>query len=256
MAIELYNDGEHRCLMFEDSVDESADAVQANQFLIVDGDHAALIDPGGNIAYKNILMARQQYWLSKSLDFILASHADPDIIASLSKWFVQSDCKLVISRVWARFAPHFCSKKDQALGRIVPIPDRGMDIQLGNAVIKALPAHFLHSEGNFQFYDTVSKVLFSGDMGASMVSHQAIGQPVADFDAHLPSMEGFHRRYMSSNKVCRYWVNMVRTLDIDAIVPQHGCYFKGEVMVNRFLDWVEQLDCGVDLVTQSDYRVP
>ena len=256
MAIELYDDGEHACWMFEDSIDDSADAVQANQFLIVNGNSAALIDPGGNIAYNNILMARQRYWPSRSLDFILASHADPDIIASLSKWFVQSDCKLVISRVWARFAPHFCTKKDQSQGRIIPIPDKGMDIHLGDAVIKALPAHFLHSEGNFQFYDTVSKILFSGDMGASMVPHHTIGEAVADFDAHLPSMEGFHRRYMSSNKVCRYWVNMVRTLDIDAIVPQHGRYFKGEAMVTRFLNWVDQLECGIDLVTQNDYRVP
>jgi len=42
---------------------------------------------------------------------------------------------------------------------------------LGNAIIKVIPAHFMHSEGNFQFYDPVSKILFSGDMGASIVSH-------------------------------------------------------------------------------------
>jgi flavorubredoxin len=27
-------------------------------------------------------------------------------------------------------------------------------------------------------------------------------------------------------------------------------------MVNRFLDWIEQLPCGVDLLTQDFYRVP
>ena len=36
MAIELYNDGKHVCLMFNDLVDDSGGAaVQANQFLIV-----------------------------------------------------------------------------------------------------------------------------------------------------------------------------------------------------------------------------
>ena len=48
MAVELFNNGKHACLAFYDLVDEEADhAVQCNQFLIVDGDHGALIDPGG-----------------------------------------------------------------------------------------------------------------------------------------------------------------------------------------------------------------
>ncbi|HKB61090.1 MAG TPA: MBL fold metallo-hydrolase, partial [Gallionellaceae bacterium] len=48
MAIELFNNGTHQCLMFDDLVDDSSGAaVQANQFLIVDHGHGALIDPGG-----------------------------------------------------------------------------------------------------------------------------------------------------------------------------------------------------------------
>ena len=52
MAVQLFNNGTHACLAFYDLVDEEADhAVQCNQFLIVDGQHGALIDPGGNLAY-------------------------------------------------------------------------------------------------------------------------------------------------------------------------------------------------------------
>ena len=44
MAIELYNDGRHVCLMFNDLVDDSGGAaVQANQFLIVSDGEGALI---------------------------------------------------------------------------------------------------------------------------------------------------------------------------------------------------------------------
>ena len=81
-------------------------------------------------------------------------------------------------------------------------------------------------------------------------------QTVEDFDAHIPHMEGFHKRFMSSRKICRLWVNMVRKLDIEWIVPQHGASFKGKDMVERFLAWVEDLECGVDLMTQENYRVP
>ena len=74
--------------------------------------------------------------------------------------------------------------------------------------------------------------------------------------SHIATMIGFHRRYMISNKICRFWVNMVRQLDVEMIVPQHGCRFEGKAMVNRFLDWIEKLECGVDLMTQDSYRAP
>jgi flavorubredoxin len=131
-----------------------------------------------------------------------------------------------------------------------------MNLPLGNTVIKAVPAHFMHSEGNFQFYDPISKILFSGDMGASIVGHKEADTPVEDFKAHIQFMEGFHKRYMISNKICRYWVNMVRQMDVEAIVPQHGRSFVGKKMVNEFLNWIEALPCGIDLMTQEHYRVP
>lgn len=61
---------------------------------------------------------------------------------------------------------------------------------------------------------------------------------------------------MTSNKACRLWAAMVRNLEIDSIVPQHGRSFVGKDMVNRFINWVESLECGVDLMTQEHYKVP
>jgi flavorubredoxin len=40
------------------------------------------------------------------------------------------------------------------------------------------------------------------------------------------------------------------------IVPQHGAIFKGKEMVERFINWIENLQVGVDLITQDRYRVP
>ena len=77
-----------------------------------------------------------------------------------------------------------------------------------------------------------------------------------EFSEHIPHMEAFHKRYMVSNKVCRLWVNMVRQLDLDMIVPQHGRPFIGKPMITQFLNWVENLQCGVDLVTEKNYQLP
>lgn len=258
MSIELYNDGQHVCMMFEDLVDAAAASVQANQFLIVSGGEGALIDPAGNMTYNALIMEMSRFFPHKRLKCILASHADPDIVGSLNKWMMSTDSTLYISSVWARFVPHFCTF-DRTVGRIIGIPDKGMNIPLGQDKILAVPAHFLHAEGNFQFYDPRAKILFSGDMGASMVLHDLVKKPVTtavEFKAHIRTMEEFHRRYMVSSKVCRYWVKMVRALDIEMLVPQHGRWFKGKEAVAAFLDWIETLECGIDLFEQTNYAIP
>lgn len=256
MAIELFNDGTHQCLMFLDLTDDDAgESVQSNQFLIVRDGNGILLDPGGTLGYNELYMAMNRYFPPKQLKYVFASHADPDIIASLPRWLSGSETQLLISRVWSRFVPHFCPQ-GKTQGRIVALPDEGTLLPFGGATFQILPAHFLHAEGNLQFFDPVSRILFSGDMGASMLPAALAGQPVANFEQHLPFMRGFHRRYMVSNKVCRYWADMVRRLDPDMIVPQHGAPLKGRALIAEFLDWIEGLACGIDLMTQDMYVPP
>ncbi len=254
MSIELFNDGKHVCLMFSDLSQEGGEAVQANQFLIVDNGRAALIDPGGNIAFNELLLTIGHYVPARDLQMILASHADPDIIASLDRWMTSTTATLHISRLWERFAPHFC-KAGKTEGRIAGIPDQGTRLKLGSCEIHVLPAHFMHAEGNFQFWDPVSGILFSGDLGVSLIAPGQSKQVITSLREWLPKMEPFHRRYMVSNKILRYWARMVRDLPIKMIVPQHGIPLQGAA-IGEFIDWVETLDCGIDLMTQQSYRLP
>ena len=116
-------------------------------------------------------------------------------------------------------------------------------LPLGNTELLVVPAHYLHSYGNHHVYDPVSKILYTGDLGASVGQDYRI---VEDFDAHIPLMKGFHERYMSSTTALHAWVEMVRGLDVQTIAPQHGAMFQGEEMVGRFLDFMGELRCGVD----------
>lgn len=253
MAQELFNNGTHICVAFRDLV-ASEEAVQANQFLIFDHDHAALIDPGGDMTYSRLFMAISDYMNVKKLDYVLASHQDPDIVASLNKWLVGTDCKVVVPALWERFIPHF-TKPGKIEGRVIAIPDNGTNLRLGDIQLKALPAHFLHAEGNFQFYDPLSRILFSGDVGANLAPTKDLDKPAKKLSELLPYMEGFHQRYMNGNKVCRYWANMVSGLEIDMIVPQHGRAMIGKA-IPEFISWMSELRCGVDLMSQENYTAP
>ena len=146
-----------------------------------------------------------------------------------------------------RFITHFGVDK-MVLNQITPIPDNGMVVNLGGCKLKLIPAHYLHSPGNFQVYDPIAKILYSGDLGASIGTDDDI---VKDFDQHLQFMEGFHKRYMPGSKAMRMWAKTVRQLEIDTIAPQHGSAFVGSEMVNRFIDWIDNLSCGFDLLGDS-----
>ena len=250
MPLTLYDADGHRCLMFSD-MGERRDAVQANQFLIVDDGTGAVLEPGGNLAYNDLFVGMTKHFAPHKLSAILASHADPDIIAALDRWMTATEAPVYISKVWERFIPHFC-KPGKTDGRVVGIPDAGLRIRVGRHDIVALPAHFLHAEGNFHFWDPASRILFTGDLGVSIgVDPTRI---VTELAPMLPAMEGFHRRYMVSRKILRLWARMVRPLPIEMIVPQHGAPLAGAA-VGQFIDWVEQLECGIDLFGERDYAL-
>ena len=252
MPVVLFDQSGHKCLMFTDFSGLGDEAVQANQFLVIDGDTGAIIDPGGNVGYNALFLGMTRHFPPQKLTALLASHADPDIIASLDRWMTATPAPLYISVLWERFAPHFC-KPGKTEGRIVGIPDPGMRIRVGKHDIVALPAHFLHAEGNFQFWDPVSRILFSGDLGVSLGGDPR--EPITSLAPHLPTMEPFHRRYMVSNKILRLWARMVRQLPIEMLVPQHGAPLKGAA-IGEFIEWVQTLQCGIDRMSERDYQLP
>ena len=97
----LYQYGKHLCLAFNDLVE--GEGVQSNQFLILDGDQSILLDPGGDLTYIPLNIAITRYINPKKLDYIFASHQDPDIIASIDRWVINTSCRVLVSRLWGRF---------------------------------------------------------------------------------------------------------------------------------------------------------
>ncbi len=248
-TIVLYENGAHKNVLLEDYT--AGSMVQSNQHLIVHESAGLLLDPGGHKIYSRALAECTSQLHGKPLTHIFLSHQDPDIVASVNGWLMTTDADAYISKLWTRFLPHFGVDR-LVEARVREIPDEGMVLDFAGIELLILPAHFLHSCGNFHLYDPVSKILYSGDLGASLGE---IDREVHDFEAHISHMEGFHKRYMASGQALRAWAAMVRTLDIECIAPQHGAVFRGKDMVEKFLTWCEGLQCGIDLLIDK-YRVP
>lgn len=247
--VSLFQTPTHRNVMFHDLSEGSM--VQANQHLIVSNGEGMILDPGGHKVYTKLFAQSSEVVSSSKLKYIFLSHQDPDIVAALNGWLMVTEADAYISEIWTRFVTHF-GIDGYAARRIKPIPDGGMSLELGGTSLTLLPAHFLHSAGNFHVYDPVSKILYSGDLGTSLGANYT---HVTDFDAHVQYMQGFHQRFMPSSRALKRWAQMARGLDIETMAPQHGAVFASRDLVRRFIDWAEALECGVDLIPDA-YAAP
>jgi len=236
----IYENGPHKWAMVARDPARPGHLVDTNEYLVMHGGEALLADPGGMEVFSAVFSAISAELDPYAIRYLFASHQDPDVISSLALWLdFNPDLKCYLSGLWSSFVPHLGGTEET----FVPIPDKGMTIPLGGLMLEALPAHYLHSPGNFNLYDRKAKILFSGDVGAAMLPTGENGLFVEDFGRHIRYASDFHRRWMGSNAAKLNWCERVDRLDIDMLCPQHGAIYQGED-VKRFIDWFAGLDVG------------
>ncbi len=239
LSRKLFDQG-HQWFVFGRDPDKPEKIIDTNQYMVVADGRALLLDPGGIELFAVMLASVLKHVEAEQITDLFASHQDPDIISSLGMWDqVLPDATLHSPWMWEGFIRHFGMENI----RYAAIPDAGGVLKLGGLQLELVPAHYLHSSGNFHVYDPKARILFSGDVGAALEPGET-DLFVQDFDAHTAFMTGFHRRWMPSNRAKNDWISRVRALDIDMMVPQHGRLFRGDD-VTRFLGWFEQLEVGV-----------
>ena len=239
-ATELFNSESHQWIVLGRDPAKPEKIIDTNQYLIKSAEEAIILDPGGIELFSPMLAGILHHVQIDNITTLFASHQDPDIISYLGLWDkTVPNAKLYAPWLWEGFIRHFGMENIQYM----PIKDEGGEIKLGHAILKFIPAHYLHSSGNFNVYDPSAKILMSGDIGASL-EHGDVPLFVEDFAEHIQYMEYFHRRWMPSNRAKNNWVARVRELDIDMMAPQHGRIFKVE-MVAEFLEWFAKLDVGI-----------
>ncbi|WP_305909868.1 MBL fold metallo-hydrolase [Methylomarinum sp. Ch1-1] len=248
--ITLFDSAEHKFVLLNESEPGEEEGVRSNQYLVLHGEKGVLLDPGGFGVMPSVLAELVRYVDTDNINAIILSHQDPDIVGGLTTWLELTNAPVYVSNIWLRFLPHYGIAD---MKKFVGVPDAGMSCEISaDFSLQLLPAHFLHSEGQINAYDPVSQILFTGDIGAAMLPPDIEYEFVDDFEAHLPYIEGFHRRYMVCNKAARLWVEAVSQLEITMLAPQHGPVYRGQA-VTDFLEWFRQLQCGVDLMTRSGH---
>ena len=239
----IYENGTHKWGVISRDPARPDYLIDTNEYLVTHGGKGLLLDPGGMEVFPEVFAALSQAFDPRQLSALFASHQDPDIISSLALWLeFNPELKCHLSRLWTTFVPHFGGTDHTFVG----IADAGGPVALAGYELLAVPAHYLHSSGNFHLYDPQANILFSGDVGAALLPHGEQALYVRDFDRHIRHAEGFHRRWMGSKEAKLDWCERVSRMDIDLLCPQHGAIYQG-ADVMRFIDWFAALPVGSGL---------
>lgn len=236
----IYENGDHRWLALSRDPERPGYLIDTNEYVVESAGEALMTDPGGSEIFPAVFSAVSQSLDPSRISHLFASHQDPDIISSLALWLnFNPGIRCYLSKLWATFVPHFGG--DDTTFRL--LEDRGGPITVGRQTLEAVPAHYLHSSGNFHLHDPEAGILFTGDVGAALLPPDQDGLFVVDFDQHIPYAEGFHRRWMGSKEAKQDWCERAAALAPDMLCPQHGAIYQGPDVM-RFINWFDELEIG------------
>lgn len=241
----LVEGAEHSWYVMGRDPNRTDSVIDTNEYLIHGEEESMLLDPGGTEVFPQVVSAVSRILPLEQIKHFLCSHQDPDIFSSLPLWMgLCPDAKIYLSWIWSGFVAHY---GHEYVDQFMKIPDAGQTVRVGRNQFQLVPAHYLHSSGNFHLYDPELKVLFSGDVGAALLPPGENSLFVKDFQSHTGYMEAFHKRWMPSNQARDHWLARVRELDIRYLCPQHGSIFQGDD-VAKFFDWFAGLELGSALI--------
>jgi flavorubredoxin len=217
-------------------------AFRSNTYLLKSGDQALLFDPGHRAYFGRVLERVKQIIDPNQILGIVLCHQDPDVAASIVDWLQFNPGLPILTTPRTHILLPYYGNGDYNWHDISADPS--VTFSNGHKV-KFIQAPFLHFAGAFASYDEKSGFLFSGDVWAAIQLEWRL--VVENFEAHLEDLDIFHKEYMASNIACRGFVDKLRPLQINAILPQHGSIIDSPDMAAA-LTYLETLQCGTDII--------
>ncbi len=224
---------------------EEPSPFRCNAYLVVDGEHRILMDPGSTMHHFPQVRARvEQIVPASSLTHVVAHHQDPDLCDSLPSWLeLAPDLTIVTTPRVRVLLPYYGFPSDVNWLDVSPEDSTTLELDHGSLVFITAP--FLHFPEAFVTYDETTGFLFSGDIGAAVEEDWRL--VVEDWDRHWQTMLPFHVFYMASRKALRGFLRKIEPFPVSAICPQHGSIIP-PAQVQRALESLANLPCGLDLL--------
>ena len=225
------------------------DSFQCHSYLIENGSNSVLVDPGSRLTFSHTLRKIEQIIPFSDIRYFIVHHQDPDITGALDiidRINTREDS--VILSHWRAIAllKHLDLK--------IPlecVEKMNWKLTAGKRKLQFIFTPYLHFPGAFCTFDPETGSLFSSDIAGGFTEGFSL---FAENESYLESIKLFHEHYMPSREILASAVKKFKELPVKQILPQHGSIIT-EKLVPFFLDHLENLDCGLYLLTKTDTEI-
>ena len=211
---------------------------QNNTYLIINDNESILIDPGSMINFENIKNKIISIMDIKNIKYVIASHHDPDVCASIpsfEKLINRNDLEIITHSKNVFFIRQYGIKSNFYF-----IDKNNFQFKTKDLDFKFIITPYLHAPGAFGSYLINKKIFFSGDLFGAFKKKFKL---YAD-ENYFYDMEKFHKKYMPGKNILNYSLNRISNLEINMIAPQHGSIIKKEY-VQPVIEKLKKLECGI-----------
>ena len=218
---------------------DTQDAFRCNPYLIVDGDEAVLIDPGGLLTAQGVIARVSEIIDTQRIRYIIGHHQDPDVISAVNylRKIVDPNCKIVCHSRMSVLIKHF-----GAGFPFVEVDNSHWHLSFGRGrQLTFAHTPYLHSPGAIVTYDSLSQTVFTSDLFGGITEKWKLEAG----PNYLEQIMAFHIDYMPSIDILTTGIDNIKALGpIRRIAPQHGCIIEG-ADVARLMTAVSQLQVGM-----------
>lgn len=250
--------------------------LQANPYLIIDGEEGVLIDGGSRPEFASVMMKILQTGLPpSSLSTLLYQHYDPDLcgsIPNLEDIIDRADLKIISHRENNTFIRHYAVRS-----RLTCMETIGGKLVLSSGrTLRFIPTPYAHAPGSFVTFDEKTGILFSSDLFSSYnhgrkqfelflslpeACHTCTDTaprmehapcPTTNRACPLASFHRFHRMIMTSAKALHHAVGNIMAADPAMIAPQHGLVISDRRDIATLADFLFRMqEVGIDQVVKD-----
>lgn len=198
---------------------------RTNAYLIVEGDEAALIDPGSRIDFEHVRNKVQEVIPIESIKYIILHHQDPDLCSSTPEFEKLTNLFVVNTERASYFNRHYGI---QSFSDTIDHDDQTISFSTGRK-LRFYLTPYCHSPMAMVTFDEKNRVLFSSDIfGAFNTSWRLYADELGD-ERYLNEVKLFMEPFMPSKDAILSFVEKVEPLDISMICPQHGSIIRDNI---------------------------
>lgn len=230
--------------------------LHCNPYLIVEKDEAILIDGGSRNDFTKVMIKILRTGIEpRQIKRLIYHHYDPDLCGSILQFeqIINSPDLKIISHKENNVFIHYYSPK------IPKLCIRDMNYEYtfkSGRRLKFYHTPYSHSPGSFMTYDEETKTLFSSDIFGCYDTAWELFLKIPDEfklcrdlsdcilgweKTGIYGIKKFAETIMTSNEAFSYALDIIDSLDVELVAPQHGSIIMGKDDIKLVTGWLRNI---------------